>query len=182
MKKVVVIVVALLMSLTLLAQKLVGTVVVRNEDGSIKECYSGVTINSYEETEEGVLTKVDFTTRGGKNYILCGLIMTIENATYVETRPRVVYVEPSYYSYSYRSYVYRPYSYVRPYVRPLPPVRPYYHTGPGAPPRYQPFSRPPQHYHPSTRPLQHHHPGYTHCRPHTGPGAPPRSQPRGRRY
>lgn len=169
MKKVVAIVVALLMSLSVLAQKLVGNVVVRNEDGSIKECYSGVTINSYEETEEGTLVSVNFTTRGGKNYILCGLIMTIENATYVESRTRVVYVEPSYYS--YRSYVYRPYSYVRPYVRPLPPVRPYYHTGPEAPPRQHPHTRPP-----------HHHPGYTHSRPHTGPGAPPRSQPRGRRY
>lgn len=163
MKKIVTIVVALLMSLTVLAQKLVGNVVVRNEDGSIKKCYSGVTINSYEETEEGTLVSVNFTTRGGKNYILCGLIMTIENATYVESRPRVVYVEPSYYSY----HSYRPYSYVRPYVRPLPPVRPYYHTGPGAPPRQHTHTRPP---------------GYTHSRPHTGPGAPPRSQPRGRRY
>ena len=135
MRKILAILVTLLMSMTLLAQKMVGTVVLRNEDGTIKDYYANVTIISYEETEEGILTSVHFTTRGGKEYILCGVYMSLEDVKVVD-QPTVVYVRPTY-RYCYYDYWPSP----RPRVRPVPP-RPNH----PAPPRGNYGTRPPSHY------------------------------------
>lgn len=159
MKKLIVIIVALLVSLTVLAQKMVGTVVLRDSEGNIKEYYSDVTITSYEETEEGILTSVHFVTKGGREYILCGVNISIEDVKYVD-RPTVVYVRPTR---IYRYYDYWPAP--RPHVRPIPP-RPRHHVDLGR------LNPPPQ-----------HHQQPSHNSHHTGPGAPPRgnNHPRGRR-
>lgn len=158
MKKLIVIIVALLVSLTVLAQKMVGNVVVRDAEGNIKEYYQKVTITSYEETEDGIITSVHFTSRG-REYIICGVAISLEEVVY-EERPTVVYVRPVY---RYRYYDYWPAP--RPHARPVPP-RPRYHIDLGR------LNPPPQ---------QHQQP--PHNSHHTGPGAPPRgnNHPRGRR-